>query len=589
MRRFALTLILAAVAVSLLGAQAARLRQGYGGQASRKSPAFAEASTFARAMVDEPAGRQASSPAAPIGRVAFPNSGAASAQADFLRGVAWLHSFGYEDAIDAFRAAQKADPGFAMAYWGEAMSFSQPLWFFEEVPKGRAALAKLGPTPAARIAKAKTPREQGFMRAVEALFGPGDKPARAAAHAVAMAAVAAGNPADDEAQTFYALALLATMPRGDAAVPLRRQAGALAENVFTRSPNHPGAAHYILHAYDHPTLAARGLSAARAYAKIAPAASHALHMPAHSFLQAGLWDEAAVSDEASWNASIAWAKRRGLPVSSRDFHSLSWLQYEWTQQGRFSMTKVALAHVDAAMKESESPQAASRRPQVVSPQHAGGHGYGESEIGRGSGIAALRNDRGSMRARYIIESERWSEMKGQSTFDNIEELFALGLSAVNLADAGRVQSTIEQLRNASAPTQPAELREQAEVMLREMEALDLFARGRHAEAFAMMDRAVALQARMPKPIGRPFPVKGADELYGELLLQVGRAKEAAVWFDRTLARTPNRSRAVLGLARAYRNAGDAASSRATYKRFLANWRLADPGLPEIAEAREALK
>jgi tetratricopeptide (TPR) repeat protein len=525
-----------------------------------------------------------------IGRVLFPNSGAASAQADFLRGVAWLHSFGYEDAIDAFRAAQKADPAFALAYWGEAMSFSQPLWQFEEVEKGRAALAKLGPTPDARIAKAKTAREQGFMRAADALFGPGAKPARAAAHAQAMARVAAENPADDEAQAFYALALLATLPIGDASVPLRRQAGEVAEKVFARSPNHPGAAHYILHAYDHPTLAARGLPAARAYAKIAPAASHALHMPAHSFLQAGLWDEAAVSDEASWNASIAWAKRRGLPISSRDFHSLSWLQYEWTQQGRFSKTKGAIALVDEAMKAGVgSRESGVGVPLIQSPLHAGGHGYGESEIGRGSGMAALRNDRGSMRARYIVESERWAEMKGQATFDNIEELFAIGLSAVNLADAARVKSTIGQLRNASAPGQPAELREQAEVMLREMEALDSFAQGRHAEAFALMDRATALQARMPKPIGRPFPVKGADELYGELLLQVGRAKEAIVWFDRTLARTPNRSRAVLGLARAYRNAGDATSARATYKRFLANWRLADQGLPEIAEAREAVR
>ena len=149
------------------------------------------------------------------------------------------------------------------------------------------------------------------------------------------------------------------------------------------------------------------------------------------------------------------------------------------------------------MKDSESPQAASRRPQVVSPQHAGGHGYGESEIGRGSGVAALRNDRGSMRARYIIESERWSEMKGQTTFDNIEELFALGLAAVNLGDAARVRAVISEFTNASHPSQAAELREQAEVMLRQMEALNVFARGQHAAAFAMMDRAVALQARMP--------------------------------------------------------------------------------------------
>src|SRR5687768_9626187 len=233
-----------------------------------------------------------------------------------------------------------------------------------------------------------------------------------------------------------------------------------------------------------------------------------------------------------------------------------------------------------------------RGPQDLrtSPLHAGGHGYGEqSEIGRGSGEAALRNDRGSMRARYIIESERWQEMKGQSTFDNIEELFALGLSAVNLADAARVRVVIDEFRKASAPGQPAELREQAEIMLRQMEALDLFAQGQHATALQVLDRAASLQARMPKPIGRPFPVKDVNELYGELLLQVGKPKEAIGRFDRVLARTPNRSRALLGLARAYRNAGEASNARAAYKRFLTNYRRADPGLPEVAEARDAIK
>ena len=525
----------------------------------------------------------------PLGRVVFPNSGSAAAQADFLRGVAWLHSFGYEDAIDAFRAAQKIDPSFALAYWGEAMSFSQPLWFFEEVEKGRAALAKLGPTAAARTAKAKAPREQGFMRAVEALFGPGEKPARHAAFAKSMATLAAAHPDDDEVQTFHALALLATMPRGDAALPIRRQAGSIAEKVFARNPNHPGAAHYILHAYDHGALVSRALPAARAYAKIAPAASHALHMPAHAFLQVGFWDEAAASDEASWNASIVWAKRRGLPITSRDYHSLGWLQYEWLQQGRFSKTKEALGLINEGMTAAQAPGPRSQVHSPDSPLHAGGHGYGESEIGRGSGVDALRNDRGSMRARYIIESERWQEMKGQTTFDNIEELFALGLSAVNLGDAKRVFAVISELTNASHPSQSAELREQAELMLRQMQALDLFAQGQHPAAFKMLDAAATLQGRMPKPIGRPMPVKDVNELYGELLLQVNRAKEAVVWFDRALARTPNRSRAVLGLARAYRNSGDATNARAAYKRFLANYRLADPGLREVAEARDALR
>jgi len=523
--------------------------------------------------------------------IIFPNSGNAAAQKDFLQGVAWLHSFMYEDAIDAFRAAQKADPSFALAYWGEAMSFSQPLWFFEELPQARAALAKLGPTAEARLARAKTAREQGFVRAVDALFSPADKAARHAAHAAAMAKLAADHPADDEVQTFHALALLATLPRGDEALPIRQRAGAIAETVFKRNPNHPGAAHYLLHAYDHGSLVDKALPAARTYAKIAPAASHALHMPAHAFLQAGFWDEAAASDQASWDASITWAKRRGLSIASRDYHSLTWLQYEWTQQGRFSKTKEAIAFVNEAMKAAiDKPKGLSPPgPLQHSPLHSGGHGYGESEIGRGSGEAALRNDRGSMRARYIIDSERWQEMKGQSTFDNIEELFALGLSAVNLGDASRVRVVIDEFRKASSPGQPAELREQAEIMLRQMESLDLFAQGRHDVAFQALDRAAALQARLPRPIGRPFPVKDVNELYGELQLQVGRAREAIGRFDRVLARTPNRSRALLGLARAHRNAGDAANARAAYKRFLTNYRLADPGLPEVVEARDAVK
>jgi tetratricopeptide (TPR) repeat protein len=202
---------------------------------------------------------------------------------------------------------------------------------------------------------------------------------------------------------------------------------------------------------------------------------------------------------------------------------------------------------------------------------------------------ALRNDRGSMRARYIIESERWSEMKGQSNFDNIDELFALGMAAVKLGDLPRADSALKLFLEASGPRQDPGLREQAAVMARELEALIEFARGRVKEAFAAMDQATYLQGRMPRPIGRPYPVKGADELYGELLLAGGRAKEAVGWFEKALARTPNRSRAVLGLARASAKAGDTAKSRAAYRQFLANWKDADPGLPEVAEAKDALR
>lgn len=510
----------------------------------------------------------------PLGTISFPTSGAPDAQPHFIRGVLWLHNMGYEDAIDAFREAQRVDPGFAMAYWGEALSHSQPLWFHEDRDAARAVLAKLAPTPAERAAKAATARERGYLEAVETLFGDGSLAVRAKAYADRMTTLAAAFPDDDEAKVLLALAVLAVMPSGDASLPFRERAGALAEAVFARNPEHPGAAHYILHAYDHGALAHRGLAAARAYARIAPASSHALHMPAHAFVQLGLWDEAAATDLRSWEASVAWARDRGHSVALRDFHSLTWLHYQWTQLGRFQDALTAIRWVDEA------------RAVIAPGADIGGHHYADSHIGRGSGPEALRNDRGSMRARYVIESERWFEMRDQTTFDNIDELFALGMSAVKLGDLPRASAAIGQLQQA-AKQDPA-MREQAAIMIMEMIAMLELAQGNVEEALSAIRDAVTLQDAMPKPIGRPYPVKGADELFGELLLQMGRPVEAMAWFERTLTRTPNRSRAVLGLARAAARAGDVATSRKAYEQFLANWANADPDLPEIAEARAAL-
>lgn len=516
-------------------------------------------------------------PSGALGTISFPTSGAPSAQGDFLRGVAWLHSFGYEEAIEAFQAAQAKDPQFVMAYWGESLAFSQPLWFQEEPAKGRAALAKLAATPEARAAKATTDRERGFLRAVEALWGSGERPARAAAYAEAMGALGRAYAADDEVQIFHALSLLATLPRGDQSLPRREQAGAIAETVFARNPMHPGASHLILHAYDHGTLAPRGLAAARAYAKVAPASSHALHMPAHFFVQLGLWHEAAASDRASWQASVDWTARRQKPITLRDFHSLVWLHYELTQLGQFSRAQQVASEIDGAMA------VATERDAI------GGHHYGDSEIGRGSGPLALRNDKGSMRARYILESERWGEMAGETGFDNIDALYALGVSAAHLDDVARAVAVRNELIKASQPDMDPGLREQAAILLLELDAVAASLAGTPAVAFSRMDQAVALQAQMPKPIGRPYPVKGADELYGELLLEAGRAADAVMWFERALARTPNRSRAVLGVARAAAKAGDTAKSRKAYEQFLVNWKDADAGLPELGEARAALQ
>jgi hypothetical protein len=198
-----------------------------------------------------------------------------------VRGVLLLHSFEYDEAIAAFRDAQRLDPGFAMAYWGEALSYNQPLWYNEDVPKARAVLGRLGATAVARAAKAPTAREKGYLEAVERLYGEGDKPARDRAYRDRMAALTAQYPDDNEAAALYALSLLATIPSGQRDPAVSLKAGGIATAILAKNPEHPGAAHYALHAFDDGEHAAMGLQAARTYARIAPASSHARHMPSH--------------------------------------------------------------------------------------------------------------------------------------------------------------------------------------------------------------------------------------------------------------------------------------------------------------------
>ena len=297
----------------------------------------------------------AAQPASPsLGRISFPNSGAPTAQPAFIRGVLLLHSFEYDEAIDAFRLAQKADPGFAMAYWGEAMSYNQPLWLNENLDKARAVLARLAPirlrgqTRSSGLTQT-TARENGYLDAVERLFGDGDKPSRDRAYAERMARLHAQFPEDDEAATFYALALLSTIPSGERNLPVSLKAGEIALAVLKKNPEHPGANHYALHAFDDGEHAARALQAARTYARIAPASSHARHMPSHVFLPLGMWDEAVASDESAFAASVALAKRKGLSASQYDFHALSWLHYEYLQQGRFAKAKEVMKTVEGAL------------------------------------------------------------------------------------------------------------------------------------------------------------------------------------------------------------------------------------------------
>ena len=297
-----------------------------------------------------------------LGRISFPTSGAPAAQPEFIRGVLLLHSFQYEEAAEAFRAAQHLDPGFAMAYWGEALTHTHQVWNQQDLPAARAVLARLGPTAGARRARAPTPREQAYLGSIELLYGDGSKPARDTLYAGALEALVQANPDDDEAKTFYSVALLG-LSQGIRNIPTYMRAGAIAEDVFRRNDDHPGAAHFIIHAFDDPIHAPLGLYAARRYSVIAPGASHAQHMTTHIFLALGMWDDVARQNEvAAGPARDHW----------RPGHYTHWLGYAYLQQGR---REEAARLVGVLASNSSTPggrgQLANIRapPAVVAPGH----------------------------------------------------------------------------------------------------------------------------------------------------------------------------------------------------------------------------
>src|SRR5688572_22009064 len=300
--------------------------------------------------------------AAELGRVDFKASGSAAAQAPFQRGVAALHNFWYDEAADAFREAQKIDPQFVLAFWGEAMTYNHPVWGQQDQDAARAALVRLASTAEERAAKAPTEREKAWLAAVETLYGDGDKPARDRAYAEAMRRLHERFPEDPEAAIFYTLSLIGpALTGGESSAGRERdlmQAAAILEELADRNPEHPGVLHYLIHAYDDPVHAPLGLRAARTYSQVAPAANHALHMPSHIFVQLGRWPDVAASNEAAWAASAEWVKRRRLGLEKQDFHSLSWLAYAYAQQGRLHKVEEVVDIARRLAAESDSQRIA---------------------------------------------------------------------------------------------------------------------------------------------------------------------------------------------------------------------------------------
>jgi tetratricopeptide (TPR) repeat protein len=479
--------------------------------------------------------------AAQLGTITFPTSGAAAAQPAFIEGVKDLHSFQFDEAAAAFQKAEQIDPNFAMAYWGEAMSHNHPLWAEVDVPAAQKALDTLAATPEARVAKAKTEKEKAYIDAVNQLFyTPGDKLARDNAYSEAMAKMYQRWPDDHEVDVLYALSLLGTVRPGDEGFRRQALAAAICLKVFQENPNHPGAAHFIIHAFDDPDHAILALPAARAYAKIAPSAAHALHMPSHIFLRLGMWQDVIKSNTAAYQSSIALIQRLHLPEGREDFHTLSWLQYGQLMVGNF----------DEAKKDLNLAKDADDRNPASRPVHQGYLG---------------------MRARYILETGRWEKIPLQVSgdaahgapngptygmdmargADNGTWTFIAGYSAMKLNDLATADQAIAQLHSmaekAGAGTYAAK---PFAIMEKELAAEAALARGQKDDAVQAAKEAADIDRTLAPPSGPPEPIKPGLELYGDVLLATGHAKEAAAVYEEQLLRTPNRTPAVKSLAEA---------------------------------------
>jgi tetratricopeptide (TPR) repeat protein len=502
-----------------------------------------------------------------LGTITFPTSGRVEAQPHFLRGVLYLHSFEYDSAASAFRQAQRLDPGFAMAYWGEAMTYTHPVWFQQDLAAARAVLARLAPTAEARQAKAASARERRWLETVEILYGEGPKERRDTLFADAMGRLATDFPDDDEAKAFHALAMLGTSHGGrDFATYMK--AGAIVEDVFRRNPDHPGAAHYLIHSYDDPIHAPLGMRAARAYSTIAAGAAHAQHMTSHIFVATGLWDDVVSANIAAWETS-----------NRRNGHYTFWLEYGYLQQGRYGDARRFVDAIRADAARTKAPYAL--------------------------GYAA------SMVAAYVIDTEDWSGDIARYAEDTLFALasaqagprpevittaFAVGLRALARKDsavAGRmaaeIESRVRAARSGSGENQIAGSFGASEVLGRTLRAAISRSSGRQDQAIDQLRAAAALEASLPFEFGPPETIKPPRELLGEVLLDAKRPAEAKIAFEQALARTPRRSRALLGLARALVALGDRERAARVYAELRDIWKNAEPVVVEVAEARRFAK
>jgi tetratricopeptide (TPR) repeat protein len=504
-----------------------------------------------------------------LGKVTFPVSCTPEAARRFERAMAVLHSFWWEEGDAAFNRVLDADSECAMAYWGLAMNaWGNP---FAGGPTG-AALTRGAETAAkASSLPARTPRERGFMAAVAALYRAPDatpNPVRLQAYADTMARVYQNFPKDTEVAIYYALALLATAPKTDTTFAQQKRAATILNPLFARYPQHPGLAHYIIHSTDSPQLARLGLSAARRYARIAPAAPHAQHMPSHIFVRLGYWDETVASNRQAFRAGLANAKAKGVPPAAEALHALDYAVYGYLQRGQDS----------------------AARATVATAQSLG--------IPQGKGVVGDYN-RTAMAARIPLERGDWAAaakfpvapLQGVGTQAMLSR-FTRAIGAARSGDPGAARAEVAALDSITA--QMVEGKEAywsrvASIKRDAARAWVTFAEGDTAGGLALARAAADTEEVTDKHPVTPAELLPARELEADMLLEAGRYGEARKAYRVTLAREPGRARSLFGAARAAELAGERAEAKAAYREFLKLIGAGDGARPELAQAKRSLR
>jgi tetratricopeptide (TPR) repeat protein len=457
-----------------------------------------------------------------LGTVSFPTSCQPGVQQEFDRAVALLHSFAYRPAEEAFRIVAAEDPHCAIAHWGVAMTHFHPLWE-PPLPSEGVAVAQ-NEIKLAEMLNA-TARERGFIHALGLIFNDPAIPygTRASNYEAAMHDLAAANPTDVEVQVFYALALISNASPTDKTHFKQKEAAALLEPLYRELPNHPGIPHYLIHACDSQELASRGLTAARAYSRIAPSAPHALHMPSHIFTRLGMWDDSIASNVAA----RAVAHQQG--DTGEELHAMDYLVYAYLQTGR----------------DQEAAQVIQQLRTLKNLD------MGDFKSGYAATVMPIR---------YLVERRQWSEAEKVSLppASALPQVFATAVWARGLGFArdrhpkeAREQAEalrhIEEGLRASGTVYWAI---QVNIMTREVLAWSAQAEGQSEEATAILRSAADDEDGIEKVPATPGPIIPAREQLGDLLLEQGNFGSASRAFETALVNAPGRRGAFQGAARA---------------------------------------